>query len=82
LFTLAKSALAAGQSSFQVQALPFRFSSEALSSRSSNTNADFWAELKTISDAFDATHQPPEVAVCNGRYSLARRGGTPACQKI
>ena len=82
LFTLARSALAAGQPSFQVQALPFRFTEDALTTRSGNTNGDFWAELKPISDAFDTTHQPPEVAVCNGHYSLARRGGAASCQKI
>lgn len=82
LFTLAKTALGAGQSSFQVQALPFRFAEDALASRAGNANADFWAELKPISDAFDATRLPPEVAVCNGRYSLVRRGGATSCRKL
>ncbi len=82
LFTLAKAALAAGQPSFQVQALPFRFTDDAITSRSSNANAEFWAELKPISKAFDATRMPPDVAVCNGHYSLAPRGGVVPCQKI
>jgi murein L,D-transpeptidase YafK len=82
LFTLAKAALAAGQPSFQVQALPFRMTEDALSSRSSNPNSSFWAELKPLVDAFDTARVPPEVAVCDGHYSLARRRSPAQCQKI
>ncbi len=83
LFTLAKAALAAGQPSFQVQALPFRMTPEALASRAANPNAVFWAELKPLVDAFDTARVPPDVAVCNGRYSLTKRGGAFAgCRKV
>jgi murein L,D-transpeptidase YafK len=82
LFTLAKAALAAGQPSFQVQALPFRMTVEALASRAANPNAEFWAELKPLVDAFDTARVPPEVAVCAGHYSLTQRGGATGCQKI
>jgi murein L,D-transpeptidase YafK len=82
LFVLAKAALAAGQPSFQVQALPFRMTPEALASRAANPNANFWAELKPLVDAFDTARVPPEVAVCDGHYSLARPSGAAACRKI
>jgi murein L,D-transpeptidase YafK len=82
LFTLAKAALAAGQPSFQVQALPFRMTPDALESRAVNPNAAFWAELKPLVDAFDTGRVPPDVAVCNGRYSLNKRSGANGCQKI
>ncbi len=73
LFNLAKAAFAGGQPSFQVQALPFRMTAEALTARASAPNAAFWAELKPITDAFDAARVPPDVSVCNGRYTLASR---------
>jgi murein L,D-transpeptidase YafK len=82
LFTLAKAALAAGQPSFQVQALPFRMTPEALAGRSADPNAAFWAELKPLVDAFDTARVPPDVAVCSGRYSVKMRSSAAGCQKI
>jgi murein L,D-transpeptidase YafK len=88
LFTLAKAALAGGQPGFQVQALPFRMTAAALESRVGNPNAAFWASLKPIADAFDANRVPPDVMVCDGRYSIGPRDGAQQvvnrgqCQKI
>jgi murein L,D-transpeptidase YafK len=86
LFVLAKAAFAAGQPSFQVQALPFRMTPEALAARARDPNAAFWAALKPIADAFDASHQPPEVRVCDGQYRLAPAArpvsGGGQCQQI
>jgi murein L,D-transpeptidase YafK len=82
LFTLAKAALAAGQPSFQVQALPFRMTPEALAARAADPNAAFWAELKPLVDAFDTARVPPDVAVCSGRYAMKKRVGAAGCQKI
>jgi murein L,D-transpeptidase YafK len=73
LFTLAKAAFAGGQQSFQVQALPFRMSPDALATRSTHVSAAFWSELKPIADAFDETRMPPDVVVCDGHYRLAQR---------
>ncbi len=70
VFRLASAAFAAGQLRFQVQALPFRLTAEALAARASNRNAAFWAELKPIAEAFDATGIPPDVGVCAGHYVL------------
>ena len=75
VFKLASAALAAGQSSFQVQAFPFRMTSDELTARVGNKNAVFWAELKAVSDAFDATSAPPDVAVCGGHYKVVQRAG-------
>jgi murein L,D-transpeptidase YafK len=82
LFVLAKAALDAGQPSFQVQALPFRMTPEALASRAANPNAAFWAELKPLADAFDTARVPPDISVCGGRYSLTKRSSANGCQKI
>lgn len=70
VYRLASAAIAAGQSRFQVQALPFRLTAEALAARASNRNAAFWAELKPIAEAFDVTGVPPDVGVCSGHYVL------------
>lgn len=70
LFRLASAALAAGQVSFQVQALPFHMTTEALLARADSKNAGFWSDLKSVADAFDATHVPPDVAVCDGHYRV------------
>ena len=88
LFRLAKAAFAAGQPSFQVQALPFRMTAEAMASRASHTQAAFWSELKSVADTFEATREPPEVVVCDGHYRATPRnsvqsgGLQPGCRKI
>jgi murein L,D-transpeptidase YafK len=73
LFILAKAALTAGQTSFQVQALPFRMTAEALAARSAHASAAFWSELKPIVDVFDQTLAKPDVVVCDGHYRLAEK---------
>ena len=70
VYRLASAALAGGQASFQVQALPFRMTADALAARAQNRNAPFWGELKSVADAFDATHLPPDVVVCGGHYKV------------
>ena len=89
VYALAQAALGGGQVSFQVHALPFRMTAEALAERRDNKNAAFWNDLKTVSDAFDATHVPPEVAVCDGHYRVAGIAGRgrnatseTACRKL
>lgn len=72
VYRLASAALAAGQQRFQVQALPFRLTPEALAARAGNRNATFWAELKRIADAFDGAGVPPDVGVCSGHYVLGK----------
>lgn len=86
LFRLATAAFAAGQSSFQVQALPFRMTTDAMASRTTHPNAPFWDELRTVSDGFEMTHRPPEVVVCDGHYRIAKGDvlnvAIKSCKKI
>ena len=70
IYKLARAALRGGQAHFQVQALPFRMTPQDLALRASHKYAAFWAELKAVSDAFDATKLPPDVAVCDGHYKV------------
>lgn len=87
VYRLANAALAGGQRRFQVQAMPFRLTAEALAQRASNRDAAFWAELKPIAEAFDATGVPPDVVVCGGHYVLratphANGGRRSACRSL
>ena len=36
----------------------------------------FWADLKKGYDLFEASHVPPKVSVCEGRYAF--EAGSPA----
>ena len=68
IYALAREALAAGQASFQVQALPFRLKPENMVKYRDNPNIAFWKNLKEGSDHFEASKQPPRVAACERKY--------------
>lgn len=71
IWRLVTAALAAGQPRFHVHVFPFRMTQENLDRRRSSPWAAFWQELKHGYDAFEATHRPPRVSVCDGRYRIA-----------
>lgn len=68
IYAVAREALAAGQPSVQVQALPFRMTPENLALHDGDLNMSFWKNLKEGTDRFDATRTPPSVAYCGRRY--------------
>jgi murein L,D-transpeptidase YafK len=68
IYALVDEAFQAGQERVQLQAFPFRMTAQNLASHASDPNMPFWKMLKTGSDAFFATEQPPKVAVCDRRY--------------
>ena len=84
IYRLASAALAAGQASFQVQALPFRMTPQGIALRAGHKYAPFWAELKAVSDAFDASQVPPDVAICDGHYAVVagKPGNGDGCQRL
>jgi murein L,D-transpeptidase YafK len=83
LFRLATAAFSAGQPAFQVQALPFRMTADALALRGAHANAPFWEDLRDISEAFEQSRRPPDVAVCDGRYRVANSpGAVGSCRKL
>lgn len=63
-------ALANGQKRVHVHVFPFRMTAENMSALATHKAAAFWQTLKVGHDAFDATHQLPEISVCNRRYSI------------
>lgn len=68
VYAIAREALAAGQSSFQVQAYPFRLTAANLARHRRNPNIAFWRNLKEGYDHFEVTHREPKVDVCEKKY--------------
>ena len=64
-------ALKAGQKRIHVHAFPFRLTALNMYLHGANRWAPFWRDLKAGYDLFEATHLPPRIAVCNGRYVVA-----------
>ncbi len=73
-------ALDDGQARIPVHVFPFRMTERNLRLRKGDRWSGFWADLKKGYDLFEASHVPPKVSVCEGRYafeagSLATVGG-------
>lgn len=68
LFALARDSFRGGQRSFQIQAFPFRMTPQNMAKHRDNEYFDFWKMLKTGSDHFELTAQPPKIDVCDRRY--------------
>ena len=68
IYGLVDEAFKGGQEKIQLQAFPFRMTTQNFASHAGDPNMAFWEMLKAGSDAFLATEQPPRVAVCDRRY--------------
>ena len=68
IYALARDSFFAGQKSFQFDAFPFRMTALNMAKHRNNPNFAFWKMLKEGYDNFEATKQPPQVAVCEQRY--------------
>lgn len=68
IFALARDSFRGGQTSFQIQALPFRMTAENFAKHRDDPNMPFWKMLKVGTDQFDLTRRPPKVDVCNKSY--------------
>jgi murein L,D-transpeptidase YafK len=71
IWRLVTTALDQGQAAFNVQVFPFRMTEKNLAARRGDKWSGFWADLKKGYDAFERTHLPPMVSVCDGRYVIA-----------
>jgi murein L,D-transpeptidase YafK len=65
IFALARDSFRGGQTSFQIEAFPFRMTPENMAKHRDDPNMDFWRMLKVGYDNFELTHKPPKVDVCN-----------------
>src|SRR5467141_1654210 len=68
IYGLVEEAFKGGQDKIQLQAFPFRMTTQTLARHAEDPNAPFWQVLKMGSDAFFATGRPPSVAVCDQHY--------------
>ncbi|MFO1101749.1 MAG: murein L,D-transpeptidase family protein [Methylocystis sp.] len=74
IYAIARTSLAGGQRSIQMQSFPFRMTAENLAKHRLDPNIDFWKQLKEGSDHFEVTLQEPQVAFCNRRYVFNAEG--------
>ncbi|TCK23081.1 murein L,D-transpeptidase YafK [Ancylobacter aquaticus] len=68
IFALGRESFFGGQRSFQVQAYPFRMTTDNLVRHRNNPHLAFWKMLKQGSDVFELTKAPPKVDYCGKRY--------------
>ena len=68
VYAVAREALKGEQSSFQVQAFPFRMTPENMAKNREDPNYRFWEDLKVAYDFFDIRRQRPKVSYCDERY--------------
>ena len=71
LWRLITAALNGGQQRFHVHVFPFRMTPENLANPQNPRWGAFWRDLERGYAAFEATHVPPTIAVCAGRYIVA-----------
>lgn len=79
IYAVVREALRGGQSSFQVQAFPFRMTPANMAKNRNDGNFAFWSDLKKGYDAFEVTRRQPKVSYCGGRYMFDTEfeGGEP-----
>jgi murein L,D-transpeptidase YafK len=68
LWQFVTAALEQGQARVPVHVFPFRMTNRNLTARKGQRWGSFWTDLKKGSDMFEASHLPPVVSVCKGRY--------------
>jgi murein L,D-transpeptidase YafK len=78
IYAFARDAFKGGQTSVQLEALPFRMSAENMARHRDNPNYDFWKMLKVGYDNFEVTKRPPDVGFCEKKYVFNQpMNGTP-----
>jgi murein L,D-transpeptidase YafK len=77
LWALVTEALNKGQERVGVHVFPFRMTEERLTAFAWHPWAEFWRDMKPAYDLFESDRVPPQISVCNKRYS-AKRGSASA----
>ncbi len=70
IYDLAERALKSGQDRVQVHVFPFRMTAANMHRHAGSEWAPFWTNLKEGYDAFEQTKLPPQVGICDKRYSI------------
>jgi murein L,D-transpeptidase YafK len=68
IFALGRDSFQGGQTSFQVQAYPFRMTPLNMAKHRNSPHMAFWRMIKEGYDHFEVTRQEPRVDVCEKRY--------------
>jgi len=68
IYALAREAFFGGQTSFQLQAYPFRMTPLNMARHRDSPHMAFWRMLKEGHDHFEVTRLEPRVGVCEKRY--------------
>ena len=68
IYALAHEAFFGGQTSFQLQAYPFRMTPLNMARQRNSPHMAFWEMIKQGYDRFEVTHLEPRVEVCEKRY--------------
>ena len=68
IYALARESFKGGNSSFQLQAFPFRMSAANMARYSQNQHIGFWKDIKEGYDLFEVTKTPPVWDVCEKQY--------------
>ena len=71
IYNLAEKALLAGQPFFRVHAFPFPLRDESLNQYQQSPWYDFWRMMQPGFLYFEKYHQPPDIVVEDGRYTLS-----------
>jgi len=87
IYALARESFFGGQSSFQIQAFPFRMTPQNMARYRNSPHIAFWKMLKVGYDHFEVTRQEPKVDVCDRRYvfnteTKGRYVSTAACPAL
>lgn len=77
IYAFARDAFKGGQTSVQLQALPFRMTAENMARHRESEHSDFWKMIKVGYDNFEVTKRPPEVAVCGKKYAFNQESKGP-----
>lgn len=85
IHNLTEQAIDGGQDYVPVHVYPFRMTDANMQANASSPWLNFWQNMKEGYDAFEATHRPFAVSVCDGRYHYEEieranaTGGLSAC---
>jgi murein L,D-transpeptidase YafK len=86
IWLLVTAALDSGQERAGVHVFPFRMTEERLTAFAWHPWAEFWRDLKPAYDLFEETHIPPQIGICNKRYTVQRGhdgiGSAPPLQSL
>jgi len=82
IYGLVSAALAKGQRSVAIHIYPFRLTDAALAANAGSLWDGYWANLKEGADLFEASHIPPAVFACGGRYAFTDGPTPPSCAPI